>query len=145
MGDALDGAVHTARSWLQAIADGDGETVWTLCAGECRDYVLNIALEQGMAVDLASRLRQGTAAPEERRAYLEQLVAGLQFDLRGVHIGELTYRAYVDPDAPGRVFVEYGSSITLPTHTEFLPAGSIELVEEHDGWRVLRLNPGPRG
>lgn len=145
--EASQQALAVAEAFFTAAKTGDARAVWDLFSENARNYVVNVAQERGMAVDLASRLRLGTASDAELDDFLAELIAGLQKDLSGVDFNRLAFESKVEPEAPMQVRVNYLQSIG-PLVAELqtaIPAGSIVLSYDAEEWRVERLVPRPGG
>lgn len=149
-----DAAISALKRLFFAITVDDGPAVWAAFSDQAKAYVLNLAIQQGMDFELASRLRSGFSSPEESEAYLGNLLLGLQHDLAGLDLSKLAYS--VEDDHGGRYKVRYqipldlrlgpnpgggAPSALLPA----IPAGSAVMVHQDHGWRLDRLIPRPGG
>ena len=141
-GSAPSDAVGTAETFVNAVAWGEHHVVWDLLAEDGRETVLRVAATRGMDQALATRLRDGTAAAEEREEFLVDLVNSLRADLAGNDLDALEYLTDADPPGPGRARVVMLAPLPEPLAVGGgLPVGSVELVEEAGGWRVERIVP----
>jgi len=140
--DASDGSgpVDATRTFVDAVIWGDHQAVWELLSAEGRETVLKVAVNHGMDEEMATRLRQGTAAAGELSEFLVDLVYGLRNDLHGNDLDTLEYE--LDPEAP-----EPGQAkvvLTAPVPAELgsgLPVASAELSRDGEQWKVERLVP----
>ncbi len=132
----------TAETFVNAVAWGEHHVVWDLLADEGRETVLRVAATRGMDHALATRLRDGTAAGEERDEFLVDLVNGLRADLAGNDLDALDFVADAEAPGPGRARVVMMTPLPEPLAVGGgLPVGSLELVEEGGRWRVERIVP----
>lgn len=133
---------ETARSFVQAVAWGEHHLVWEMLGAEAQRVVMGIATSRGMPEPLAARLRGGTATPAELDQFRGDLVNGFRTDLLGVDIDTLEYDVLDDA-----LFEKGTSRVVLvvpvpdPRLGAGLPAASLELRLEDDGWHVERLIP----
>lgn len=141
----LDGARKAAERFFAAIRDGDARGMWALFSEDAQAYVLNLAVERGMDFDLGSALRQGTASDEDTDTYLGELAEGVRRDLKGVDLDHLVFEAEPHPDSAGHVRVVYLLQVATPIGDvrPTIPAGSLDMVQDPEGWRVQRLVPKP--
>ena len=139
-------AVDAARTFVNAVAWGEHHTVWDLLADEARHTILRIALTRGMDEAQVTRLFEGTAAVSEREEFLTDLVNGLRADLLGIDVDTLEYEVDPEPAEAGHMRVVLTSPFpaTLTVVPGGLRAGTVELVQERDAWRVDRLVPAVR-
>lgn len=143
--DDLEEARDVGGRFLAAIRDHEPRAVWELMSEDARSYVLNLAVERGMDFDLGSALRQGTASDEDLDTYLEELTEGLRRDLKGVNLDNLLFEAEPHPHSIGHIRVTYLVEVEMaigdvrPT----IPAGSLDMVQDDEQWRVQRLVPKP--
>lgn len=138
-----DQPTGVASRFIDAIAWGEHHTVWDLLSPQARRTVLRLATDRGMDEGLAARLRDGTASRSEREVFLADLVNGLRADLIGTDVDNLVFLDDPDPE-PGRARV----ILTVPFPPELeqgegVPVGSVELIDDGDGWLVERLVPRP--
>ena len=142
---ASEGVLAAAEAFFAALAARQGRAVWASFSDRAREYIINMGHERGMDFELAARLRAGSASEEEMEAFLEDLLAGLERDLRGVDFARLAFEAKAEPEAPMQVRVNY--LVTIGPQIEgiqtAIPAGSLVLALEEDGWKVERLEPRP--
>jgi hypothetical protein len=133
-------AVHTARTFVEAVVWGEHSRVWELFGIEARTTVLQLAAKRGMDEALAARLRDGTASDSEREDFLADLINGLRADLAGTNFDVLEYE--LDPVSPGpgqaRVVVNVP---VAPLLGGPLPVASVELSMEDGDWKVARMVP----
>lgn len=141
------GATSAVKRLFFAVATEDGEAVWEALSADAQAYVVNIAVRQGMDVDLAGRLREGSAGASERREYLDNLTRGIAHDLGGVDPTQLSYTA--EEADRGRVRVRYEVRLGLVLRSEegeehvAIPAGSALVIKQSGRWLVDRLVPRP--
>lgn len=132
-----------ADRFFDAVRRRDGDALWEAFSEGARAFVLNKAMEQGLDFDLATGLRDGTASEEERARYLANLVEGIRTDLRGVDLDNLTYELSREPESD-QVRVRYLVEVAAgPDGGHRIPAGSLLVVAEEEGWRVHRVIPRP--
>lgn len=142
---ASEEALRTAERFFDALVEGDSRSLWDLFSEQARAYIINIGHERGMDFDLASALRAGTAAVEDMEDFLADLLAGIRHDLTGVDLERLALESVAEPESPMRVRVTYLVELgpRLDELQPAIPAGSLVLVLEDEGWRVDRLVPRP--
>lgn len=129
--------------FFEAVANADGDALWEVFSDDARAFVLNLAMEQGMAFDLATALRDGTASGEERSEYLTNLVEGIRQDLRGLDVDNLTYEMRSEAETD-KIRVSYLVEVAAgPDGGHRIPAGSLLLVRDEGRWAVDRLIPRP--
>lgn len=136
-----DGVLDRAAAFLHAILWGEHTTVWDLLSEEGRNIALGVAIRNGLDRVTAGRIREGLADPNEREAFLRQLLGGLRRDLRSVDLEEVEIAP--TPEFPNeRTAIVQLSSPSLIPGTEAWSAGSL-MLSEHDerGWLVDRLEP----
>ena len=133
-------AIATAQAFVDAVAWGEHTTVWSLLSSEARGAVLDLATRRGMDALLAARLREGTAADNERDEFLADLLGGLRTELAGVDYEQLRCK-------PGPAGTTVAGSllvrllIDVPSELgDAVPVGSIEVVAEGGRWVVVRLD-----
>lgn len=132
-----------ADRFFEAVARADGEALWEVFSDDARAFVLNLAIQQGMAFDLATAIRDGSAAEEERSEYLTQLVEGIRLDLRSIDLGDLTYEMHSEAETD-KIRVSYLVEVAAgPDGGHRIPAGSLLVVREQGRWVVDRLIPRP--
>ncbi len=137
-----DDALRTAETFVNAVAWGEHHVVWDLLADDGRETVLRVAATRGMDQELAVRLRDGTAAGEERDEFLADLVNGLRADLAGNDLDSLEYVADTEPAGPGRARVVMLVGLPEPLAAGGgLPIGTVELAHDGSRWRVERIVP----
>lgn len=132
-----------ADQFFDAIANSDGEALWSAFSDDARSFVLNLAIQQGMEFDLATAIRDGTASEAQRGEYLGNLVSGIRQDLRQLDLDDLTYEMHAEAETDQirvRFLVEVAAG---PDGGHRIPAGSLMVVHEEDGWAVDRLVPRP--
>ena len=133
-------ALHTARTFIEAVVWGEHSRVWELFAIEARTTVLQVASKRGMDDALAARLREGTASASEREDFLADLINGLRADLAGTNFDVLEYE--LDPVAPGPAQARVVVNVPVaPLLGAPLPVASVELSLEDGEWKVARLVP----
>jgi hypothetical protein len=132
--------VELAREFVDAIVWGDHNKVWDAFGLEARTAVLKVAVDRGMDDALSARLRDGTASEAERDEFLADLVNGLRADLAGNDLDSLAYELDTGLQDPGRARVVVNSPIPPPMGG-YLPAASVELVDEGGEWKIVRLLP----
>lgn len=142
---ASEGALAAAQAFFAALAARRADAVWAAFSDRARDYIINVGHERGMDFDLAARLRAGSASEQEMESFLADLLAGLERDLRGVDLSRLAFEAKAEPEAPMQVRVNY--LVTIGPQIEgvqtAIPAGSLVLALEEDGWKLERIEPRP--
>lgn len=132
-----------ARAFVDAIAWGEHRRVWELLGQDGRRTVLRVAVNRGMDEALSARLRAGTATAGETETFLADLVNGLRADLAGTDLDTLEYRQDEISAEGGATWVVLVAPLPAVLGGE-VPVGTMELVQECDAWRVLRLSPRPR-
>lgn len=134
-----------AERFFRALAEGDNRTLWELFSEDARAYVINIALERGMDMDFASRLRDGTAGDVEFDDYTQDLLTGIRADVGNIATDNLQFEASVDPASPDRLVVRYlvQMSESIGGVYTAIPAGSLLMTEDSGQWKVQRLIPKP--
>ena len=143
--EASEAALAVAEEFFAAVAAGDARRVWSLFSDSAQAYVINIGHERGMDFDLASRIRAGSASEEEMDDFLGDLLAGIQRDLAGLDFSRLAFDSKAAPEAPMQVRVNYLVQIgpEVQSLQTAVPAGSLVLSLEEDGWKLERLVPRP--
>lgn len=142
---ASEGVLAAAEAFFAALAAGRARAVWEAFSDRARAYVLNLGHERGMDFELAARLRSGSASEEEMESFLQDLLAGLQRDLRGVDLSRLAFEAKAEPEAPMQVRVNYLVAIGPQVEgvQTAIPAGSLVFALEEDRWKLERIEPRP--
>lgn len=135
-------ALQVARAFIGAISWGEHRRVWDLLGSEGRKTVLRIAANRGMDQALMARLRDGTATEAEHDQFLADLVNGLRTDLKGVDLDTLRFSPDPGAPEPGRTWVVLSTPLPEILGGD-VPAGSLELSEQGEEWRVERLIPRP--
>jgi len=134
--------VATAQAFLGAVAWAEHTTVWELLAPSARVAVLQLATHRGMDPLLAARLREGTAAADERDDFLADLLHGLRAEVVGVDLETLHYvLGEGGSTVPGSVLVQLVADVPAELGPE-VPVGRIEVVRSSGRWAVVRLD-GP--
>lgn len=143
--EATAQALAAAERFFQAIAAGDNRALWDSFSEDARAYVVNIALERGMDMDFASRLRDGTAGDAEFDEYTSDLLAGVRADIGNLDYANLAFEAAADPHAPEQLRVTYlvQMSEAIGGVQTAIPAGSLLMTEDRGEWKVQRLVPKP--
>jgi len=144
---ASEGALAVAETCFAQVAAGDAEGLWSLFSEPAQAYILNVGHERGMDFDLTSRLRAGAASSDEHEAFLSDVLAGIRRDLAGIDFARLAFDSKAEPEAPMQVRVHYLIQMgpDIPELLTAIPAGSLVLSLQPDGWRVERLVPRPGG
>ena len=137
---ADDGPALAARTFIDAVAWGEHETVWTLLASGGRDVVLSIATKRGMDEELVNALRDGSAVGPQRDEFLGDLVNGFRADLSGNNLDTLEYEHHADPAEPGKAKIIANTPLP-PALGGTLPVADLDLVDEGGEWKVDRLLP----
>lgn len=140
MSGQMTDAVDIAREFVESVVWGDHLKVWELLGLEARTVVLKLATDRGMDDALMARLRDGTATDGERDEFLGDLLNGLRADLSGNDLDALAYEADQTLDEPGRARVV----VTVPAPPmmgDNLPVASVELANDSEEWRVVRMVP----
>ena len=137
-------AADAARRFLDAVIWNEHLTAWELLSPAARSTALMVAERNGLDALVAARARAGTWAPDEADALLGDLVRGLRADLADVELASIAVGdATMEPDGRGSVAtVLLSVPSLLPavlTGGDAWAAGTIELVDTVDGWRVDRL------
>lgn len=141
--DRQESPETVARAFVDAIAWGEHRRVWELLGQDGRRAVLRVAVGRGMDEALSARLRDATATSGEVDAFLADLVNGLRADLAGNDLDTLGYQQDQVVPEEGPTWVVLTSPLPAVLGGE-VPVGTMELVEEQDGWRVARLSPRPK-
>ena len=133
-------ALHTARTFVEAVVWGEHSRVWDLFGIEARTTVLQVASRRGMDDALAARLREGTASASEREDFLVDLINGLRADLAGTNFDVLEYELDPVPPSPTQARVVVNVPVA-PLLGAPLPVASVELSLEDGEWKVARVVP----
>lgn len=143
--EASEGALSAAEEFFSAIHRGDARDLWDLFSEQAQAFILNKGHERGMDFDLSSRLRAGTASEDETNEFLSDVLAGIQSDLRGIDFARLAFDSKAEPEAPMQVRVNYLVQVgpAIQDLATAIPAGSVVLSLQPDGWRIERLIPRP--
>lgn len=139
---ALEEAVATARSFVDAVAWGEHLKVWELLGEEGRRTVLRVAVERGMSQALSLHLGNETATKAERDGFLTDLVNGLRADLAGTDLDALLYWSDPASAEPGRAWVVLSAPLPEILGGE-VPVGTLELSSKDGVWLVERVIPRP--
>ncbi len=134
-----DDPVATAQAFLGAVAWAEHTRVWELLAPTARVAVLELATRRGMDPLLAARLREETAAADERDDFLADLLHGLRAEVVGVDLEAL--RCVLGErgmTVPGSVLVHLVTDVPAELG-DAVPVGRIELVRRCGRWAVVRL------
>lgn len=144
--EASEEALATAEAFFVAVQQHDARAIWDLFTERAKAYVVNLGQDRGMDIDLASRLRRGTASDEELDTFLEDLLAGIQKDLQDIDLTRVALESKAIPESPFQVRVTYLVQVGVEQEglQAAIPAGSLVLShEEQEGWKVERLVPRP--
>ena len=136
MGTSPDEA---ARTFIQAVAWGEHHMVWDMLSSDAQRVVMGIATSRGMPEPLAARLRDGTATQAELDQFRGDLVNGFRADLLAIDIDTLEYDVVDGALEPGTARVVLVVPVPDPILGSGLPAGSLELTQEGEDWKVDRL------
>lgn len=140
MTGAPEGPEPVARAFVDAVAWAEHTRVWELLSASARLAVLDLATRRGMDALLAARLREGTAADDERDEFLADLLQGIRVDLRGIDL-DAARCGDVDPSAgpEGSAVVTLLEDVAAEMGGP-VPVGTVELVVEPGGrWAVARV------
>ena len=134
------GPVDVARRFVDAVAWGEHTTVWELLSSHARLAVLDVAERRGLDPRRAARLREGTAADDERDEFLADLVHGLQSELVGFDFDAVDY-AHVGNGATvaGSILVDLLTELPAALGAA-VSVATVELVEEDGRCAVVRLD-----
>ncbi len=135
----VDPAV-AAQAFVDAVAWNEHTAVWDMLSDEARVAVLEVATRRGMDALLSARLREGTAATEERDDFLADLLHGLRSELIGVDLEALRYEtlgrgATVAGSTLVRLVIDVAIELGAP-----VPVAQLELIVERQRWAVVRLD-----
>lgn len=147
--ESVDAARVTARSFVDAIVEGDHPAVWALLHPGARERAVSVALGQGLDRVKAQRFLSGNADPVEFAEFQRDVVGGLRRDFRSVELERLTVAAgsiAVGVVGDDVVTVELSSPSELPG-TDGWFAGRIRLgrAESGGGWLVIDVEPAVAG
>ncbi len=133
-------AAESAKTFVDAVAWNVHTEVWDMLSDGARLAVLEVATRRGMDALLSARLREGTAAGDERDDFLADLLHGLRSELIGVDTDALRYElAGAGETVVGSTLVRL--VIDLPVELGApVPVAHLELIDERDRWRVVRLD-----
>lgn len=130
---------EAARTFIQAVAWGEHHMVWDMLSSDAQRVVMGIATSRGMPEPLAARLRDGTATQAELDQFRGDLVNGFRADLLAIDIDTLEYDVVDGALEPGTARVVLVVPVPDPILGSGLPAGSLELTQEGEDWKVDRL------
>lgn len=139
-----------ARSFLDAIVDGDHPMVWDLLHPDARERAIGLALRRGLDRVKAQRFVHGNADPSELAEFQRDVLRGLRRDFRSVELERLTVGAPAPVDdvtgsEPADMTVDLASPSNLPGTAGWY-AGRLRLRRlDLDGWRVLDVEPTVAG
>lgn len=137
----VDEARSRAQAFLDAIVWGRHTELWELLGRNGRDTVLRVALGNGLDRVVAGRLRDGSANPVDRDAFLGQLLEGLRRDLRSVELDVLTLADDVEWVGDDEVRIELVVPSTIPGTGSWSGGHLVLAPEDERGWRVDRVEP----
>jgi len=135
--------VVTARAFLDAVSWAEHTTLWELLSPGARVAVLDLATRRGMDPLLAARLREGTAADDERDDFLADLLNGLRAELVGVDLDGLRCVLGGSGTTVSRSVIVH-LVVDVPSELgDAVPIGRIELVASRGSWAVVRFDGTP--
>lgn len=137
---ASDDPAVAAKRFVDAVAWNEHTDVWDMLSDEARLAVLEVATRRGMDALLSARLREGTAATEERDDFLADLLHGLRAELVGVDLEALRYEtvgggATIAESTLVRLVIDVAVELGAP-----VPVAHLELIVERQRWAVVRLD-----
>ena len=150
--------IDAARAFVEAVAWGAHQQVWSLLTAAARDEVLAVARRRGMDDALAASIAAGTAAADDTAGFLVDLVNGLRADLGDADLDDVDFEegAVVpiverlgDDTAPTESAAERGYVTVVDPPAELLaehgakglPTAVLELEVRDHGWGVVRVIP----
>lgn len=127
------------RAFLEALRLGDEERLWQLFSEEARLQILALGDRIGVPADVVARMRLGTALPEERTAFLVDVLEGIRRDFSTTDIALLVPEPANRDDGKMRVAlvqpIDGAPGFNLPP----IPAGWLRLVGGDGTWRIEHL------
>lgn len=128
--------VEVGKAFLDALRLGDEEQLWQLFSEDARLQILALGDRIGVPADVVARMRLGTALPDERTAFLADVLEGIRADFSTTDVSMLVPEDAIRGDGKIRVALVQPIASAPGFRLPPIPAGWLRLVEVDQTLRI---------